>query len=68
MKKLPESKAECPCPDCGRWIQSFKKTSGSWEKRVRGQMVQHLKTHGYRGRAASVKADDAMVYIQLHDE
>ena len=56
---------EVPCPECPRIIQTFKKTHGSWEKRLRGQMLQHLKIkHGYHGRPKSIKADEAMKFMR----
>ncbi len=61
--------AEAPCPDCGRMIQVFSKNGpGTWEKRVRGQMVQHLKIHGYRSRPLSLKADYACEVIRYPRE
>ncbi len=61
--------AEAPCPDCGRMIQVFSKNGpGTWEKRVRGQMVQHLKIHGYRSRPLSLRADSACRVIRYPQE
>ncbi len=61
--------AEAPCPDCGRVIQVFSKNGpGTWEKRVRGQMVQHLKIHGYRSRPLSLRADSACRVIRYPQE
>lgn len=62
IKPKLKAVAEAPCPDCGYMVQVFKnKGRFTLWNRIRRQMVAHLKTHGYTGRAVSVKADGLCV-------